>query len=167
MAYDKYTWEAGDTVTAGKLNHIENGIEEASQTKGANILNVWIGQNEAPKSVNNGVGPYSLYYDEELTEKICDAWIDTQDSTVNSYQDAIDIINELREIFEPADIVKIHYNDNGDIYTGEVMFSGGCDAGNGNAVYSCYIYGYGFYQNYPPLYADWLTFVYYENQINA
>lgn len=30
MAYERQTWECGDTITAEKLNHIENGIEEAS-----------------------------------------------------------------------------------------------------------------------------------------
>lgn len=30
MAYEKQTWECGDTVTAEKLNHIEEGIEELS-----------------------------------------------------------------------------------------------------------------------------------------
>lgn len=26
MAYDKHTWQCGETITAEKLNHIENGI---------------------------------------------------------------------------------------------------------------------------------------------
>ena len=29
MAYTKQTWASGDTITAAKLNHIEDGIEEA------------------------------------------------------------------------------------------------------------------------------------------
>lgn len=28
MAYEKQTWQCGDTVTADKLNHIEDGIAE-------------------------------------------------------------------------------------------------------------------------------------------
>ena len=28
MAYTKQTWECGDTITADKLNHMEDGIEE-------------------------------------------------------------------------------------------------------------------------------------------
>lgn len=27
MAYDKYTWNTGETITAPKLNHIEEGIK--------------------------------------------------------------------------------------------------------------------------------------------
>ena len=34
MAYTKQTWENGDVITAEKLNHIESGIEEASQGGG-------------------------------------------------------------------------------------------------------------------------------------
>ena len=30
MAYTKQTWANGDTITADKLNHIEDGIEDAS-----------------------------------------------------------------------------------------------------------------------------------------
>lgn len=28
MAYDKYTWQTGETITAEKLNHIEDGIAD-------------------------------------------------------------------------------------------------------------------------------------------
>lgn len=28
MAYEKQTWECGDAITAGKLNHMEQGIED-------------------------------------------------------------------------------------------------------------------------------------------
>ena len=31
MAYEKQTWECGEVISAEKLNHIEDGIEEASQ----------------------------------------------------------------------------------------------------------------------------------------
>lgn len=27
MAYEKYTWERGETITAVKLNHLEDGVE--------------------------------------------------------------------------------------------------------------------------------------------
>lgn len=30
MAYTKQTWECGDTITAEKLNHMEDGIADAS-----------------------------------------------------------------------------------------------------------------------------------------
>ena len=28
MAYEKQTWQCGETITADKLNHMEDGIEE-------------------------------------------------------------------------------------------------------------------------------------------
>lgn len=34
MAYEKQTWECGETITAEKLNHIEDGIESASSGGG-------------------------------------------------------------------------------------------------------------------------------------
>lgn len=34
MAYEKQTWECGETITAEKLNHIENGIADASSGGG-------------------------------------------------------------------------------------------------------------------------------------
>ena len=35
MAYEKQTWQSGDTVTSAKLNHMEDGIASAG---GGNIL---------------------------------------------------------------------------------------------------------------------------------
>lgn len=34
MAYEKQTWECGETITAEKLNHIEDGIADASSGGG-------------------------------------------------------------------------------------------------------------------------------------
>lgn len=34
MAYEKQTWECGETITAEKLNHIEDGIANASSGRG-------------------------------------------------------------------------------------------------------------------------------------
>lgn len=34
MAYEKQTWECGETITAEKLNHIEDGIADASNGGG-------------------------------------------------------------------------------------------------------------------------------------
>lgn len=34
MTYEKQTWECGETITAEKLNHIEDGIYDASQSGG-------------------------------------------------------------------------------------------------------------------------------------
>lgn len=38
MAYEKQTWQCGDVVTADKLNHIEDGLEELSQSGGGSAL---------------------------------------------------------------------------------------------------------------------------------
>ena len=32
MAYEKHTWECDELITADKLNHMEDGIEDASQS---------------------------------------------------------------------------------------------------------------------------------------
>lgn len=32
MAYEKQEWTAGEIITATKLNHIENGLEEIGNT---------------------------------------------------------------------------------------------------------------------------------------
>lgn len=34
MAYEKQTWECGESITAEKLNHMEQGIEDASNSGG-------------------------------------------------------------------------------------------------------------------------------------
>lgn len=51
MAYEKKTWECGETITAEALNHMEDGIEEASQG-GAEPLLV--------NAVYSGEGRYDL-----------------------------------------------------------------------------------------------------------
>ena len=38
MSYIKQIWKDGDTITESKLNHIENGIEEASQSSGGAVF---------------------------------------------------------------------------------------------------------------------------------
>lgn len=37
MAYEKQTWECGETITAEKLNHIEDGIASASSGGGGKL----------------------------------------------------------------------------------------------------------------------------------
>ena len=39
MSYTKQTWNTGDTITADKLNHMEDGIMESGES-GAFIINV-------------------------------------------------------------------------------------------------------------------------------
>lgn len=38
MAYEKQNWVCGDTLTAEKLNHMEDGIEDASQSGGDKLI---------------------------------------------------------------------------------------------------------------------------------
>lgn len=38
MAYEKQTWACGDTITAEKLNHMEDGIEAASSGGGTPLV---------------------------------------------------------------------------------------------------------------------------------
>lgn len=34
MSYSRHTWECGESITAGRLNNIEDGIEEAMSRGG-------------------------------------------------------------------------------------------------------------------------------------
>lgn len=38
MSYERHTWIDGETITEEKLNNIEDGIEEASQSGGGTIV---------------------------------------------------------------------------------------------------------------------------------
>lgn len=38
MTYEKQTWECGETITAEKLNHIEDGIADASSGGGTLVI---------------------------------------------------------------------------------------------------------------------------------
>lgn len=46
MAYKKKTWECGETITADALNHMEDGIAEASQGGGRIVHVVGMGSCE-------------------------------------------------------------------------------------------------------------------------
>ena len=59
MAYDKYTWQTGEVITQEKLNHMEDGIEDAyelpsvTETDNGKVLGV---ENGAWSVVNGGGG---------------------------------------------------------------------------------------------------------------
>ena len=38
MSYEKHTWVNNETITAAKMNNIEDGIEEAAQSGGGNCV---------------------------------------------------------------------------------------------------------------------------------
>lgn len=42
MAYEKQTWSCGESITAEKLNHMEEGIESASQGGGGDNEAVYV-----------------------------------------------------------------------------------------------------------------------------
>lgn len=50
MSYEKQTWTTGDTITAEKLNHIEEGIESADN--GGSISEPIITFNQQPPQMN-------------------------------------------------------------------------------------------------------------------
>lgn len=56
--YEKYTWVTGEIITAEKLNHLEDGIEDAYQKPSGGIpktdlaSTVFITSNEIPEVLN-------------------------------------------------------------------------------------------------------------------
>lgn len=41
MSYEKQTWVTGETVTADKLNHMEDGIADAGGASGTYMFSIW------------------------------------------------------------------------------------------------------------------------------
>lgn len=66
MSYEKTIWNTGDTITAEKMNHIENGIAEVSGSSSSSFSNVFIVNNIASSQSSN----YVLYLDKTLQEII-------------------------------------------------------------------------------------------------
>ena len=67
MAYEKHTWECGETITADKLNNIEGGVEEALGSSGggdvivvdvltsyADIVNADLTASEVASAIRDG-----------------------------------------------------------------------------------------------------------------
>ena len=63
MAYEKHTWETGETITAEKLNNLEDGIQEVAEHKEIFIVNVDIDMNATPAAT-----PYLTTADKTFTE---------------------------------------------------------------------------------------------------
>ena len=59
MSYDKNTWAKGDVITANKLNHIEDGIANASGGGGGDITEASV----TIKSVKNYADPSGMHYE--------------------------------------------------------------------------------------------------------
>lgn len=79
MAYTKQNWECGDLITADKMNHIEDGIEDASSGGGltVNIVNTDPALNsaksEAPLLRGGGGGATNTWLD-KTWQQIYDAF---------------------------------------------------------------------------------------------
>lgn len=61
MAYEKHEWVNNETITASKLNNIEDGIEEAAQSGGGGVA--WIRINSVGYGYSHSVG--EVYYARE------------------------------------------------------------------------------------------------------
>ena len=69
MSYDKQNWVTGEVITADKLNHIEEGIENAGGGAGALFVTLTEGENnsytadktiaEIAEALNNGTMCYA------------------------------------------------------------------------------------------------------------
>ena len=66
MAYTKQNWECGDLITADKMNHIEDGIEAASQGGGGDTIFVRYDHMEE-------VGQNYVYYFDKTWQEVHDA----------------------------------------------------------------------------------------------
>ena len=64
MAYEKQTWQCGEVVTADKLNHMEDGIEQASQGGGGDASTVTM------HTIDAGTSDEYTYISEEDANKV-------------------------------------------------------------------------------------------------
>lgn len=77
MSYEQHTWVDGETITASKMNNIEAGIVEASQSGGggggvlkipgtwdSGILTLEASYNDIVSAWNSGVLPVAVYDDQ-------------------------------------------------------------------------------------------------------
>ena len=69
MAYEKQVWQCGDTITADKMNHIEEGIENASQG-GGGVFTITFSTTSRPSSSDgrNVVNMENLTADKTFNE---------------------------------------------------------------------------------------------------
>ena len=67
MTYNKTTWASGDTITAEKLNNIENGIEASSEASG--LLVVTFTHDNVTYSVDKTFAEITTAINEGLTIK--------------------------------------------------------------------------------------------------
>ena len=88
MAYTKKTWQKGDLIKATDLNHMEDGIEQASQETGVQHVSL------------------DIYYDVENEEKCLAMVVDDNPPVPIDYFDLIDLLNEgsvtSANIYNPA-----------------------------------------------------------------
>lgn len=68
MAYVKHEWECGDILTPELMNHIEEGIEEASQSGGGGSSPKFVVLSGTVENVNNGSTGSASYTAAQLAE---------------------------------------------------------------------------------------------------
>lgn len=108
MAYTKQTWECGDTITADKLNHMEDGIEECCG--GGEPLIVHVLDKDA------GGTPYN-----ELDK----TWREISDAYPNAFLDYTDgsyhIQQVITHIVDDPETVEARYRVSGMTEDGRIM----------------------------------------------
>lgn len=66
MNYEKQTWERGETISADKLNHIEEGVEQVSQNGGGMLV-------VKPTGRTTQNGDYELIWQDKTWQEVDDA----------------------------------------------------------------------------------------------
>ena len=67
MAYEKQEWKTGDLITEGKLNHMEDGIANASDSSGGSVETITLTGYSG--GISNGVATFGGYFPEYKTLK--------------------------------------------------------------------------------------------------
>lgn len=93
MAYEKQVWNCGDTITADKMNHIEQGIENASS---GDALFVKYDHSETE-------GRTTTYYFDKTWQEVHDALVAGRAVTANAIlQDTMGITDGLMDYITAA-----------------------------------------------------------------
>lgn len=120
MSYTKHTWTDGETITAAKLNNIENGIEAgASGDSGLGFMTVTVDFNAPGEPIN-----YTW-------QELYDASTNSTIALVNSWEDSGDTYSEYGEDISFIDFCYYDIYNNTPGYPYCVAF------GNGEWFFNC------------------------------
>lgn len=115
MAYEKQEWNCGDTITADKMNHIEDGIEyiedgiEAALSGGALFVKY---------DYSEGTGNTITYYFDKTWQEVHDALVAGRVVTANAIlQTASNLTDGLMDYITTAT------ENNGNYHIGSVLTS--------------------------------------------